>query len=154
MAAPKRTKVQRERDLMEVAHLYCAGRRQTEIAAKLGVSQQQVSYDVQRLLREWRAGHRADIDRYVGETLERINRLEAEYWDAWRRSREPGRRTVEERRRSLPRAASAAPNQVSRVAVEEGGERGDPVFLAGVQRCISERSRLLGLGGPSQRRCK
>ncbi len=153
MAAPKRTKVERERDLTEVAHLYCAGRRQVEIAAKLGVSQQQISYDVQRLLREWRAGHRADIDRYVGETLERINRLEVEYWEAWRRSREPGRRTVEERRRSPPRVAGAAPYQVSRVTVEEGGERGDPVFLAGVQRCITERSRLLGLGGPSQRRC-
>ncbi len=154
MAAPKRTKAQRERDLMEVAHLYCAGRRQTEIAAKLGVSQQQVSYDVQRLLRDWRAGHRADIDCYVGETLERINQLEAEYWEAWRRSRAPGRRTVEERRRSLPRVAGATPYQVSRVTVEEGGGCGDPAFLAGVQRCISERSRLLGLGGLSQRRCK
>ncbi len=132
MAAPKRTKAQYERDLTEVAHLYCAGRRQVEIAAKLAVSQQ-VSYDVQRLLREWRAGHRADIDRYVGETLERINRLEVEYWDAWRRSREPGRRTVEERRRSPPRVADAAPYQVNRVTVEE------------VRRCDAT--------GPSSRAC-
>lgn len=51
-----------------------------EIAAKLGVSQQQVSYDVHRLLREGSAGHRADIDCYIGEMLQRINWLEAEHW--------------------------------------------------------------------------
>ena len=51
MAQTKRTPIQRERDLLEISSLYLRGITQAEIASQLGVSQQQVSYDLKILQR-------------------------------------------------------------------------------------------------------
>ena len=55
MAAPKRTPGERERDLLRVAELYCEGVPQYRIAQAIGVSFQQIHYDV-RILNKRVAG--------------------------------------------------------------------------------------------------
>lgn len=150
MAAPKRSEAERERDLARIAELYCDGRRQADIAAHLGVTQQQVSYDLKVLRRRWQERSAESVDRWIGETLARINALELEYWDAWRRSQRVRTRVVEESNRAPTAGTGAAP--VRRRVVIEETPVGDPAHLAGVQRCITARVDLLGLAAPARAR--
>ena len=79
MSAKKRTKEKRERDREKVAALYVRGVSQTQIAQAVGVSQQQVSYDIRVLRGRWRDSS----DRSVGDELAKIDAIELEHWKAW-----------------------------------------------------------------------
>ena len=143
MAAPTRTKAQREADLAEISRLYCSGHRQVDIAAVLGIAQQQVSYDLKRIFADWRKARDADITRHLNEELAKINTLELEYWEAWRRSCEDRKRTVKEQRKG-------AETQTNRAAITEESMLGNPSYLAGVQWCIAKRVEILGLAAPTK----
>lgn len=91
MAAPKRTRAQRECDLVEVARQHLAGRTQQQIAETLGVSRQQVGYDLQALLKRWRGQALKDVDEHVSLQLAKLNAVEAEWWRQWEQSTEGGR---------------------------------------------------------------
>jgi hypothetical protein len=66
--------------------MYLRGRRQTYIATKLGISQQQVSYDIKQLRRRWRESSVVNFNEAAQEQLARIDELERTYWIAWERS--------------------------------------------------------------------
>ena len=83
MAAPKRTSFEREKDLLEISRLYLTGVTQTDIAARLGVSQQQISYDLKALQKRWLAASLAHVDDAKARELAKIDQLEREYWKAW-----------------------------------------------------------------------
>lgn len=143
MAAPTRTKAQREADLAEITRLYCSGWRQVDIADRLGIVQQQVSYDLKAIFAEWRKARDADLTRHINEELAKINALELEYWAAWRRSCEDRKRTVKEQRKG-------AETQTSRAAITEESMLGNPSYLTGVQWCIAKRVEILGLAAPTK----
>lgn len=137
----RRKPIVREAHLEETARRYLRGEGQAEIARTLGVTQQTVSNDLKELQRRWREAALADIGDWKAEQLARIDALEREYWEAWERSKQPVR--VQTTRLVTGEAGSRS----------EGGMReeevvGDPRFLSGVQWCISERIRVLGLAAP------
>jgi len=143
MAAPTRTKAQREADLAEITRRYCSGHRQVDIAAALGIAQQQVSYDLKAIFADWRKTRDADLTHHLNEQLAKIDTLELEYWDAWRRSCEDRKRTVKEQRKGVE-------SQTSRAAITEESMLGNPSYLAGVQWCIAKRVEILGLAAPQK----
>jgi hypothetical protein len=130
--------------LVEVARRYIRGVPQYQIALELGVVHSQISYDLKKLQERWMASSLQDFDAARAAQLARVDHLEREYWDAWDRSKEQCKITFKE--------STQAGKDRRRV---KGSERvedrvGNPAFLAGVQWCIEERSRLLGLNAPQK----
>src|SRR5439155_8019383 len=95
--APKRTAVQREQDLRELAALYLRGLTQFEIAQRLNVSRQQIGYDLKVLQRRWQEGALADFSAKVAQELAKTDELERTYWEAWERSCQPREITTQEK---------------------------------------------------------
>lgn len=147
MAAPKRTKVQRERDLADIAQMYLQGKTQVEIAEKLEISQQQVSYDLKILQDRWRKAALRDLDTAKAEQLAKIDELEREYWRAWEESKETYESSVTEK-------VTAGETSRLKAYLRKEDRVGDPRYLAGVQWCIERRCKLLGLDAPEQVRSK
>jgi hypothetical protein len=141
MAAPKRTKAQRESDLVEISRLYCSGWRQVDIADRLGLDQTQISYDLKAIFADWRKARDGDVTAWTNAELARINTLEVEYWEAWRRSCGEKKRTTT--------TAHKGKNDAQVTVVGEG-LLGNPAFLAGVQWCIERRCKILGIDAPTK----
>lgn len=138
MPAPKRTSTQREYDLERISDLYLQGKRQVDIAEAIGVSQGQVSYDLAEIQRRWRAQTVRNLDEDKARELARIDALERTYWAAWARS--CGERTKQR--------TSKNDVGISQASIERESMLGNPAYLAGVQWCISERCKLLGIYAP------
>ena len=147
--AHKRTTIQIERDRREIAGLYLQGWKQAEIAEKLSeakereytLSQQMVSYDIRRLIDQWRESGLADIDDAKARELAKINNLELEYWQAWLRSCEDAE-TVKQKGQPGDMPGRVKTDQVERTVK---GQAGDPRFLTGVQWCIEQRCKIFGV---------
>ncbi len=138
MAAPKRTPIQRARDRVEIARRYCHGETQIDIAAYLEVSQQQISYDLKAVQREWKDQRIKELDIHKWRELAKIDELERTYWDAWMRSQTEHVRTRSRQQTGGDILAS----------IERENPIGDPRFLVGVAWCIERRCKLLGLDEP------
>lgn len=108
-----------------VGQLYLQGWPQHRIGAELGISQATVSADLKVLQAEWLKSSLRNFDEARANEVAKIDRIEAEYWAAWERSRRPWK---------------------SRAKDEEPEPRdGNPSFLAGAERCVAMRCKLLGL---------
>ncbi len=139
MAAPKSTTPQqREAHLTKVAELYLQGRYQHEIAAALGVVQQQISYDLKVLQKRWMAASLASIDEHKARELARLDELERTYWASWQRSRTAKETTT------TKKAESGGTGRLE-AGVRKEERDGNPAFLAGVERCIELRCKLMGI---------
>lgn len=146
MPGPKRTKFQIEHDRRITQDMYLRGKTQADIADALGVTQQQISYDLKAIQQQWREDTTIDLDEAKQRELARIDLLEREYWDAWERSCDEFKvKTI----RAKGANAEDAKNSAEQTMRTEP-RNGDPRFLAGVQWCISERSKLLGIYAPTR----
>jgi hypothetical protein len=141
MAATKRTPIQREHDLTQIAGLYLRGKTQAAIAEELKITQQQVSYDLKIIQARWRKDTTIDMDEAKRKELARIDELERTYWTAWERSLDEKVKTRTEKR---------AGEEGGKASIEKETLLGVPAYLAGVQWCISERCKLLGLYAPAK----
>jgi len=140
MAANKtRTRAERETHLSRVTALYCQGVRQIDIAAQLGVTPAQITYDMRILIGRWRRASTGKIDEWIATELERINHLERTYWQAWIESSETAVKIAKEK---------TVGKDVVTLKQERIDASGDPRFLQGVQWCIDQRCKLLGLYAP------
>jgi len=143
------------RDRAELARLYCRGVGQGEIGQRLGISQQQVSYDLAAVRRDWLQSAVRDFDQAKAEQLGKIDGLEREAWDAWERSKRfkvtaitgTEEKTVAKTSDNSP----AAPAETkTKEETRKTDQAGDPRFLDRVAWCISERCRILGLYAPTK----
>jgi len=149
MAPPKRTSFQIDRDRREIADLYLKGHTQAEIAAYINadknraytLSRQMISYDLIALRKLWLKSSLIDIDEMKANELAKIDHLELEYWDAWKRSQDD----AEEIKELLVEDIGIIP-----VERKLKGQAGDPRFLQGVQWCIERRCKILGVDAPSK----
>lgn len=145
MAPRARTKVQREKDLQQIAEMYLSGRTQADIGNILGLTQQTISNDLKALQQRWLESSVRDFDELRAEQLAKIDRLEAEYWAAWDRSKRPKTRKG---KKSKTTSGPLGDSDESSVVVEE--RDGNPAWLAGVDKCIERRCKLLGLDAPTK----
>ena len=133
-SGPKRTEFEREANLVEIKDAYLRGDTQMAIAERLGLSQGQISRDLAKVQKRWRESSLVDINEAKQRELERIDVLEREYWQAWENSKGEQQRST----------ASKTGDQ-SRAQIVKYESAGDPRFLAGVQWCVEQRCKILGL---------
>jgi hypothetical protein len=130
----RRSRQQRERDLLEIERRWLRSESQTSIGAALGLSQQTISRDCREIERRWRAETVMDLERSKLQELRRLNEVERQAWVDYERSRgEP---------------TSVFDAETGAIVPVEPATPGDPRFLVIVQRCIERRIKLLGLDEP------
>src|SRR5262245_2052021 len=96
MAAPKRTKAQRELDRAEMLKLLRRGWTKARIGERLGVHRTQVDYDWNAVLKELQADRERDTEKLIEAKKEEYAEVKREAWDAWERSKEDKERRVAE----------------------------------------------------------
>lgn len=147
--AAKFTSAERRTHLLTVESLYLSGKTQADIAAQIGVSQQQVSKYLVKLQSAWLARLGEKIESVKGRELARLDRLEREYWGAWQRScdNEP---STTNRARTTTVEVFTEQGLIEMPALDrewahtERGQSGNPRFLEGIQRCIELRLKIVG----------
>jgi len=127
----KRTEIARRR--AQVADWYCEGKTVYAIAELAGVHHATITRDLQAIRQEWREQAAERIGEAVAAELAKIDKLEREYWEAWRRSCKD---TVTVTDETNPDG--------SKHREQRTGQAGNPAFLAGVQWCVGKRLDLLG----------
>ena len=146
MPGKRRSAAQLARDRRKIADLYLKGWIQADIADEIGMSQATVSNDIAALHRDWLALALVDFNEAKAQELAKIDRLEREYWAAWERSCEDAETITEKARASR---GSDKPDSVEKTK-QAKGQAGDPRFLAGVQWCIEQRCKILGIEAPKR----
>ena len=138
-----RSKAQREADLLTLSSLYLQGFQQSEIGKELGISQAQVSKDLAVVYSRWRESSVINFDAAKQRELERIDEVERAYWQAWRDSRRDSKKT----KKLAIRAGTG-----ETVRGEEANETrsGNPEYLKGVQWCIEQRCKIIGINAPTK----
>lgn len=135
MPPRKRHKLEIVRDRAKIAELYIEGKYQIEIGDIMGLSQQQISYDIRAIQKQWAESANDLIDRRKMEELAKTDYLERVYWQEWEQSKK------EKTSQSLK--IKDAAHQEKSLKREE--RCGDPRYLQGVQWCIEQRCKLLGI---------
>jgi hypothetical protein len=135
------------RDRAEIARLYLQRWTQAEIGQRLGLSRQQVGYDLNTVREEWLQSSLVDFNARKAEELARIDRLERVYWDAWEASGKEKETTTSEQV-----SKGGGGDERTKAAIRKEERTGDPRYLAGVQWCIDRRSKILGLDAPLETR--
>jgi hypothetical protein len=141
----RRTPEQRENDLVFCTDLFLRGYSYRQIAdllnqrnAKMGldyaiIPPMRVYKDLKQLLINWKREHEENIDLYITKELSKLDKIEAELWDAWERSK---KRIVSKIRQSglkTERSETFA---------------GNPRYLDLVLSVQQRRAKLLGLDAP------
>lgn len=135
--------VAKEQRRARVAELYVRGYRQSEIARELGVSQPTIHRDIKAVRAEWLTSSVRDFNEAKEEELKKLDALEQEAWDAWRRSQTERTRTVTEK------TEGDSSGRIKAQQTKETGY-GDPRFLTVVQSCIDKRCKILGVEAPTR----
>lgn len=147
MATPKRNKGQALDDDILIGELYLQGLSYRGIAKKISedkkrpytLSHVQVALDMNRLLKEWRDAKGEQIDLWLTGELEKINKMEAEYWEQWEQSKEVWTHRTEKKAGTYKETTQT-----------DSRPLGDVKYLQGVERCIEKRCHLLGLNKPTE----
>lgn len=141
----RRTPEQRENDLVFCTDLFLRGYSYRQIADLLNqrnakmelnyaiVPPMRVYKDLKQLLINWKREHEENIDLYITKELSKLDKIEAELWDAWERSK---KRIVSKIRQSglkTERSETFA---------------GNPRYLDLVLSVQQRRAKLLGLDAP------
>lgn len=133
-----------------VAKLYLKGWTQTEIGINQGVSQGQISQDLEKIREDWRESAIVDFNDAKIKELAKLDQLESTLWKAWERSLEPIKKSTKRMQGKVDHKKLATSQTVDNFNTTEVVEErlGDPRYLEGVQRCIQKRCDLLGLDAP------
>lgn len=154
MAQNTRTTGQREADLVRLEEMYRAGHTQRQMGEALGVTHQQVAYDIKKLHTVWRESAIRDFDAAKAAEIALVDQVELEAMRGWLRSCEDAEGTTRDRSdksSKIPKGktkgkAKADPSETTlRVVQTSKGQSGDPNFLRVMLECSDKRSKLLGL---------
>lgn len=140
MATPPAVKLKPKQRRPHVAELYLRGWSQTRIGEKLGVTQATISNDLKAIQKAWAESAIFDFNEAVGRELARIDNLEQVYWEAWFNSQAGA--TV--------RTASKSDAKGAASSVKTFDSVGDKRYLDGVQWCIEQRVKIMGLAAPEK----
>lgn len=141
----RRTPEQRENDLVFCTDLFLKGYSYRQISdllnkrnAKMGldyaiVPPMRVYKDLKQLLINWKREHEENIDLYITKELSKLDKIEAELWDAWERSKKRIVSKIRQTGLKTERSETFA---------------GNPRYLDLVLSVQQRRAKLLGLDAP------
>lgn len=153
-----RTKIEKERDYHFITDLYLKRYSTRAIAKKLCehvgnpkyVSHVIVFKDLKAIMQQWRDERIDDLDEAKTKELAAIDKLEATYWDAWEKSIEDYEKKAKKLKGTLSKDGSKSTPSEQEIATTEMISMGNPAYLAGIDRCIERRSKILGIDAPSK----
>lgn len=171
VGTPLKLKTQFEtvRDMSIVVSLFLQGYNFNEIGiewlkrvpdAKTKLSVLQIGKIITYVTNEWKKQNVVKISELKNMELAKIDALESEYWLAWRRSCSPFiKKEVKKQRIVVEDGIEVSENgdieprlseELQEVEVKEieNLRDGNPKFLEGVERCITNRAKMLGLFAP------
>lgn len=154
---PKRTAAQREIDAAFCFNLYLQGQSMRKICKRFNeksiedgrnytISTMAVHKDIKMAIADYRSKNDELIEEQVHIELARLNRIEAEMWDAWESSKAM-------RRRTKIKGGTIEGGQVSGGTLSERQMEemfGNPQYLKLVLDCVDRRCRLLGIDKPQE----
>ena len=140
----KRSNSQKHKDRLIVSDLYLKGYTQQYIGEKLGISITTVCRDIKVLIRWWKRSSVKNIDSLKQIELNKINKLEIEYWEAWERSKNDAEQKIKRQRQT------ANNEPINEAQIKSDSQNGDPRYLAGVQWCIEKRCKIIGIDAPEK----
>ena len=143
-ARKSKNPTEREDRLRRVSDLYLARQYQSVIGERLGISQQQVSYDLRVLRDRWRVDASRQVNERKQEELARIDRLEMEAWNEWERSQSSSNSET----RTEQSGGHGRELQKSTQRIQD--RLGDPRYLIAIQWCIQKRVDILGIDAPAE----
>jgi hypothetical protein len=149
MAAP-RTQALKEYHRTQIAQFYLKQYTQAEMADMLGISIQTVNADLKAVRHMWAESAIFDMNEAKQRELARIDQLEREYWRAWEESQKE--QTTAKTRGRIETEESDGDTYTIPEAYETQRQPrlGDPRYLQGVQWCIQQRCKILGIEAPTR----
>ncbi len=152
----KRTEEQRAFDMKFCANLFLRGYAYREITEALNqdliirqtgytISLKMVYYDLQQCLVEWKRERLDKIDDYVTQELKKLDKIEAELWDAWEKSK-TGREKIKKRTNRGRPIKTDAMDGYDETAIEISA--GNPRFLDLLLNVQQRRAKMLGFDAP------
>ncbi len=153
LRGPKRSKLEKKRDLARIADLYLDGKEQSEIAEIIGLTQQQVSYDLKKVQAQWLQNTTMNLDAHKAEEIAKTLQTERMYRDIYHKSLNDFKAQTATLRTEKPDGKKDKekdkPLPVIQVIHTEN-RNGDPRALDGILKCIERRCKLLGLDAPQK----
>lgn len=161
---PRRTIGQRELDLSTIAQLYIRGLPQSKIAEQLSamrdytVTLKHVSNDLAVIRTRWLDTYIKDFNDHQAKELAHIDELERAYWEEFERSRQPkvdafAEKTEDVHTYSKDSGAAGASIPAytrTKTRTRKTERDGNSAYLAGIERCIEMRAKILGLFAPTK----
>src|SRR5690606_38509682 len=152
--AANRSKYEAERDRQMVAEYYLKGHSSRSIARlimdKVGdgyvVSHATISRDIRVLLKQWQKDRINDIDKDKAVELEKLDKLEQTYWEAWEKSIQDYKKTSLKQKGTTYSSRPEYREQTTMEMISHG----NPAYLASVERCIERRCKILGIDAPAK----
>ena len=171
MAAPTRTKRQREFDLYHIAEMYCKQLPQLEMVEELKkttgseITQAVISRDIKEIKKRWAESEISNIDERIVQELTKIDLVEREAYLAWEKSK--GSKFTISEKKVIATADNkqtvvtdkgelvVEPTNETQIGLAERTTKqeetvGDPRWLDIINKCIDRRIRLLGLDAPKK----
>lgn len=108
----------------------------------------QVYYDVKKLQQEWYRESQDLIEQGIVREIKKLDKIEAECWEAWEQSKKGQRSTVIQGGFVGEDGKEIAGNVVNR---KLDSSTGDVRYLVMIERCIVRRSELLGVMFPPKK---
>lgn len=145
---PKRTKAERERDLVDIAALYLQGKRQYEIMEWLNANRPYrltdvtICHDIKEIRERWLKAQLANFGEAQARELARLDELERAYWHGWQESLKEHEEVESEKSEGEDLDGV---KRATRVKKSVRKSYGDHRFLEGIERCIQLRCKILGL---------
>lgn len=140
----KRNTGQRQHDYQIISRMYLKGHSQKDIAKHISdirpytLTQQQISKDLKVIRRYWRQSSLIDINEATNRELDRIDALEEEAWQAWRRSHDDGEVTISEQ-------TTGSEGTRTKASIRKTKNKGNKSFLDTVAWCIDKRLKIFGI---------
>jgi len=156
-----RTEEEKERDLPVIANLYARGWNMHQIADFVrdnlypdrgAVTIRMVSKDIESIRKAWTESALIDFNEARGVEIAKLNALETAYWVAWEESRLPNEIDIEseDEEEIATRTGEVVPTKSKHKSKEKRTREGNFLFLQGVERCVINRCKILGLFEPEK----
>lgn len=153
--SPEAERARVEARLARVAEMYCGRMTMAAIGAELGVSQVQITRDVQELHRRWKEA-RGTFDEAREKELAKLDRMEQEAYAMWEltRGEEAREETQEHAERKKGKRPAKGEEDVREVEIKLVGrtvkfkynsKAGSVYWWEQQKWCVEQRCKLLGL---------
>lgn len=155
MARPKRTENEILIDRVAVTDMLLRNMSLRQIAEELNrrnegryeLTFQQVHYDVKKLQQEWYQEAQENIEQGIVREIKKLDKIEAECWDAWEKSKKGKTSTIMEGN-LVDNEGKIIPGSVMNRKIDSS--TGEVKYLEMIERCIVRRSELLGVIFPKK----